>query len=167
MGELRRARAGFSARFDAVSREYRYRLATGATPPLFLDDVAWWTPRALDLDAMREAARHLIGEHDFRSFCATESAVGKRTFRRLDVVEVAEEEQLGERHVVVRVVGNAFLHSMVRVIVGTLVEVGAGRRDRQWVADALAARERNAAGPTAPAHGLTLWSVEYPAGVWL
>jgi tRNA pseudouridine38-40 synthase len=163
---LRRARSGFSARFDAVSREYRYRIATGAVPPLFLGDVAWWT-RALDVGAMREGAGHLIGEHDFRSFCVTDSAVGKRTFRRLDAVDVFEEEQLGERHIVVRVVGNAFLHSMVRVIVGTLVEVGAGRRDPEWVAHALSACQRSAAGPTAPALGLTLWKVEYPDEVWL
>ena len=163
---LRRARAGFSARFDAVSREYRYRIATGTVPPLFLGDVAWWT-RGLDVEAMREGAAHLAGEHDFRSFCVTDSAVGKRTFRRVDEIEVYEEEQLGERHIVVRVVGNAFLHSMVRVIVGTLVEVGAGRRDPSWVADALAACQRSAAGQTAPALGLTLWKVEYPDEVWL
>jgi tRNA pseudouridine38-40 synthase len=165
--EVRRARAGFSARFDATSREYRYRIATGPVPPLFLGGVAWWTPRSLDLDAMREAAAHLVGEHDFRSFCVTESAIGKPTSRRLEVVEIGEAEQLGERHVVVRVVGNAFLHSMVRVIVGTLVEVGAGRREPAWVADALAARDRCAAGPTAPANGLTLWRVDYPEQVWL
>ena len=165
--ESRRARPGFSARFDAVSREYRYRIATGAVPPLFLGEVAWWTPRVLELDAMREAAACLLGEHDFRSFCVTESAVGKRTVRRLDTIEIAEEEQLGERHVVVRIIGNGFLHSMVRVIVGTLVEVGSGRHEAPWVAEALAAGKRTAAGPTAPACGLTLWSVEYPHGVWL
>jgi len=164
---LRHARPGFSARFDAISREYRYRLAVGDIAPLFLAPFAWRVRGHLDGDAMRAAALHLIGEHDFRSFCVAESADGHRTFRRVETVEVLEEEQLGEECTVVRVVGNAFLHSMVRTIVGTLVEVGAGRRDPVWVADALAACDRSAAGPTAPAHGLTLWSVEYPDEVWL
>jgi len=165
--DVRYARPGFSARFDAIGREYRYRLVPGSVPPLFLAPTAWHTVNALDLDAMRAGAEALLGEHDFRSFCVTESARGQRTVRRLDAVEIAEDEQLGEGCVTIRVVGNAFLHSMVRVIVGTLVEVGTGRRSPEWVAQALAARDRDAAGPTAPAHGLTLWSVEYPADVWL
>jgi len=164
---VRRAVPGFSARFDALGREYRYRIASGSVPPLFLGQVAWWTTKSLDLDAMREGAAHLVGEHDFRSFCVTPSAIGKRTVRRLDSIDIFQEEQLGEEHVVVRVKGNAFLHSMVRVIVGTLVEVGSGRRDPAWVMGALAAQERSAAGPTAPAHGLTLWDVTYPDEVWL
>lgn len=163
---VRHARPGFSARFDAVAREYRYRIVRGPVPPLFLGGVAWHVARDLDLDAMREAAGFLLGEHDFRSFCVTESAEGKRTHRRLDAVEIVEEEHLGERCLTLRVVGNAFLHSMVRVIVGTLVEVGAGRREPDWVRRALAACDRSAAGPTAPACGLTLWSVSYPTDVW-
>lgn len=166
VSEIRRARPGFSARFDAVSREYRYRIATGPTPPLFTRHVTWWVKRSLDVEAMRAGAAHLVGEHDFRSFCVTESAEGRRTVRRVDTVELAEEEHLGERCLVVRVVGNAFLHSMVRTIVGTLVEVGTGRREPDWVREALAARTRTAAGPTAPAEGLTLWCVEYPSDVW-
>jgi tRNA pseudouridine38-40 synthase len=164
--EVRHARPGFSARFDAVSREYRYRIAVGPIPPLFLAPVAWWVKAPLDVEAMRTAAALLVGEHDFRSFCVALSAEGKRTMRRVDSIDFAEEEHLGERCLVVRVVGNAFLHSMVRVIVGTLVEVGAGRREPSWVVEALDARERAAAGPTAPAHGLTLWAVEYPEEVW-
>lgn len=165
--DVRSARAGFSARFDAVEREYRYRLVAGPVPPLFLAPVSWWVKRDLDVEAMRDAASALLGEHDFRSFCVTESAEGKRTVRRLDVVEMAEEEHLGESCLAVRVVGNAFLHSMVRVIVGSLVEVGTGRRDAEWLGEALVVCDRSAAGPTAPAHGLTLWSVTYPGGVWL
>jgi len=165
--EVRRARGGFSARFDATAREYRYRIATGAVPPLFLARLAWWVKRPLDVNAMRAAAEALIGEHDFRSFCVAESAEDKRTVRRIDAIEFSTEQQLGEECLVVRVVGNAFLHSMVRTIVGTLVEVGVGRRDPDWVARALAARERGAAGPTAPANGLMLWAVAYPDEVWL
>jgi tRNA pseudouridine38-40 synthase len=165
--EVRAARAGFSARFDAVRREYRYRIVSGAVPPIFLRDVAWWLKRELDVDAMRDAAAQLLGEHDFRSFCVTESAEGKRTVRRIDEIAIEREVVLGEECVVVRVTGNAFLHSMVRAIVGTLVEVGTGRREPGWVGDALQACDRSAAGPTAPAHGLTFWRVEYPEDVWL
>jgi tRNA pseudouridine38-40 synthase len=165
--EVRRARAGFSARFDAVSREYRYRIAIGAVPPLFIGRFAWHVPVELDVGALRDSSQHLVGEHDFRSFCVSESAEGQRTVRRVDAIEIVEERHLGEDCLTVRVVGNAFLHSMVRVIVGTLVEVGAGRRQADWVAAALAAKSREAAGPTAPAHGLTLWEVGYPTDVWL
>lgn len=161
------ARERFSARFDAISREYRYRITNADSPPLFTANVAWRVRKPLDVDAMRLAARCLLGENDFRSFCLSASSEGKRTFRRLDVIEFAYEEHLGEECLVVRVVGNAFLHSMVRVIIGTLVEVGTGRRDPLWVAEVLAAQERSAAGPTAPAHGLTLWSVSYLPEVWL
>lgn len=157
----------FSARFDAISREYRYLIANADSPPLFTADVAWRVRKQLDVDAMRAASRCLMGENDFRSFCLSASSEGKRTFRRLDAIEFSREVHLGEECLVVRVVGNAFLHSMVRVIIGTLVEVGTGRRDRSWVAEVLAAQERSAAGPTAPAHGLTLWSVSYRPEVWL
>jgi len=165
--QIRRAHAGFSARSDAIEREYRYRIVNGVVPPLFLGRLAWGVRKPLDLEAMRTAAAHLVGELDFRSFCVTASSLGKRTFRRIDAIEIRREEHLGEQCIVVRIVGNAFLHSMVRVVVGSLVEVGTGRRDASWLADALVACERAAAGPTAPAHGLTLWRVGYPDGVWL
>jgi tRNA pseudouridine38-40 synthase len=164
--DVRRARDGFSARFDAVSREYRYRLALGAVSPLFLARVAWHVPAQLDVLAMEVAAEHLFGEHDFRSFCVTESAQDKTTMRRIEEIEIFAEEQLGEECLVFQVIGKAFLHSMVRIIVGSLVEVGTGRRRPHWMGEALEATDRAAAGPTAPPHGLTLWRVEYPAGVW-
>lgn len=152
----------FSARFDATWREYRYRIAWGMQP-LFTDPLTWWiaSPRTLDVDAMRAAAAHLLGEHDFKSFCVAASAVGKNTVRCIDEIELFDEELLGEPGLVIRIVGNAFLHSMVRTIVGTLVEVGSGRRDPAWVADVLAATDRAAAGPTAPAKGLVFWRVHY------
>lgn len=163
--EVREAPEGFSARFDAVSREYRYRIADGATPPVLIAPVAWHVARDLDAGAMREAAAALVGEHDLRSFCVASSAEGRDTTRRVLSIGVGREEQLGESCLVVTVVGNAFLHSMVRAVVGSLVEVGRGARPALWVADALAARDRASAGPTAPPHGLTLWCVEYPPGV--
>lgn len=164
---VREAPSGFSARHSAIAREYRYRIVPGPVPPLFLAPYAWWVKSTLALGPMREAAAMLLGEHDFRSFCVASSAEGIRTFRRLDVVDIAPETVMGEHCLVVRLVGNAFLHSMVRTIVGSLVEIGAGRRPQQWMAEALAARDRTAAGPTAPAHGLTLWHVSYPEECWL
>ena len=164
---VRQATRGFSARFDAEFREYRYRLIPGPVPPLFLAQVAWWVKVTLDLASMRNAAQMLVGEHDFRSFCVSESADGRSTTRRIDLLEITSDCELGEHCVVVRVIGNAFLHSMVRAIVGTLVEVGAGRRESAWVGEALEARTRSAAGPTAPARGLTLWHVSYPEECWL
>jgi len=157
----------FSARFDAIAREYRYRVSNGDAPPLFTAGVSWRVRKPLDVEAMYEASRCLIGENDFRSFCLSASSLGKRTFRRLDTIEFAWEEHLGEPCLSIRIVGNAFLHSMVRVIMGTLVEVGTGRRKPEWVAEVLAAQGRVHAGPTAPAHGLTLWSVTYRPGVGL
>ncbi len=165
--EALRAAPGFSARFDARARRYRYRIAAGPVPPLFTARWTWWfraaSEGALDAAAMDEAARCLVGEHDFKSFCKTASAEGKPTCRFVESVLFSYEEALGERALVFDIVGNAFLHSMVRTIVGTLVEVGCGRRPTAWVAEALAARDRRAAGPCAPACGLTFWDVRYPA----
>lgn len=164
--EVRHAPIGFSARFDAVSREYRYFLVPGPVPPVALRGRAWWTKGTLDLDAMREGAALLLGEHDFRSFCVTGSAEGKRTVRDIALLEIAPACEMGEDCVVIRIAGRSFLHSMVRIITGSLVQVGKGRRDPAFIGRALAACDRSAAGVTAPACGLTLWSVEYPEGSW-
>lgn len=153
---------GFSARFDAAWREYHYHICTQPARPVLIAPVVWHLGGVeLDMDAMNEAATRLIGEHDFKSFCMAASAVGKPTRRTLMELSVAPEVILGTPCLTVRVVGSAFLHSMVRTIVGTLVEVGRGRRDPAWVADVLAARDRRAAGQNAPARGLVFWRVGY------
>lgn len=159
--DVRFESVGFSARFDAVAREYRYRIVSGPVPPLFLARFSWWRRGALDIEAMRQGAAHLIGEHDFKSFCKAASAEGKTTMRCVEEISIDPDEQLGEPCIVIKVVGNAFLHSMVRTIVGTLVQVGAGHRDPAWVREVLEARDREAAGETAPASGLTFWRVTY------
>lgn len=163
------ADAGFSARFDAQARAYRYRIACGNAQPIMAWDHAWWLRATLDVAAMDEAARALVGEHDFRSFCKVSSAQklledGRSTSRYLSQVRVHDIMEAGEELVVVDVCGNAFLHNMVRIMVGTLVEVGRGNRDVSWVDQALAACDRRAAGPTAPAKGLVLEGVTYPDG---
>lgn len=157
-----RAPAGFSARFDAVSRSYRYRIATTEARPVLAWDHAWWYRGRLDVEAMAIAARPLLGEHDFRSFCKASSAVDKPTCRHVSALDVSRVEEAGEELVAIDVTGNAFLHNMVRTIAGTLVEVGRGHRDPSWVEGVLAARERTAAGPCAPAKGLIFVGVEYP-----
>lgn len=153
--------ADFSARFDAVAREYRYRIVEGCVPPVFLRDFAWHRRGHLEIEPMREAAAYLIGEHDFKSFCKAASAEGKTTMRCVNEIRIEHEVQLGEKCLVITVAGNAFLHSMVRTIVGTLVQVGSGQKDPEWVGEVLQARDRNAAGETAPACGLTFWRVFY------
>lgn len=163
----RHAMAGFSARYDALAREYRYMLVPGPVPPLALRERVWWVKSRLDLQAMREGASLLVGEHDFRSFCVTLSAEGKRTVREIETIEIHSGCELGEHCVMLRIVGRSFLHSMVRIIVGTLVEVGKGRRTPESVSTMLVACERSAAGLTAPPHGLTLWHVTYPDDCWL
>lgn len=161
VSDLREEAFGFSARFDAQEREYRYSISTAPTPPLFMRDFCWHLAKPLDVEAMRAGAAHLIGEHDFKSFCLAVSAVGKPTHRNVSEISIYPETVLGEELLVVKVVGNAFLHSMVRTIVGTLVAVGRGQRDPEWVADVLAACDRSAAGENAPACGLTFWQVRY------
>lgn len=163
--EVYHAAPGFSARFDAHARTYTYRIATGDAPPLLTRGVTWWHRFPLDADAMDRAAQLLVGEHDFKSFCKMASAVGKPTCRNVISVSFAAGSALGEEHIAFTIKGNAFLHSMVRTIVGTLVEVGAGRRSPEWVAEVLDACDRRAAGPTAPARGLCFMDVDYDEGV--
>lgn len=152
---------GFSARFDAKSREYRYHVSVEKTPPLVMRDFCWHKPGKVDIEAMREAAAHLIGEHDFKSFCVSSSAIGKPTCRNLMRVEVESVQVMGESFVCITVEGSSFLHSMVRTIVGTLMMVGRGLRDPDWVAEVLSARDREVAGEKAPACGLVFWQVRY------
>ena len=159
--EVQRRPDGFSARFDAVSREYRYFICIDPTPPVFMADFSWHVDKPLDVVAMASASRALIGEHDFKSFCLAASAEGKTTVRRVDEIAFDRMQVMGESMLVITVRGNAFLHSMVRTMVGSLALVGRHQRGVDWIDGVLAACDRSAAGPNAPAQGLVLWSVEY------
>ena len=152
---------GFSARFDAQWREYHYHICLDDTPPLFMRDFRWFVHADLDMPAMQQAARYLEGEHDFKSFCMAASAVGKPTCRNVHEISLSRETIMGEEVLTIKVVGNAFLHSMVRTIVGTLVMVGRGLRKPEWVSEVLEACDRTAAGENAPAAGLVFWKVQY------
>lgn len=152
--------AEFHARFAAVGKTYRYRIVTAEVVSPFDRWFVWHSPQRLNLDAMREAAAHMCGRHDFASLQAAHSTVAGtvRTVTRVMLHPTGDGLQI-EVH------GDGFLRHMVRNMVGTLVDVGAGRRDPASIPALLKARDRSAAGDTAPASGLTLVSVDYPAGV--
>ena len=163
-GEVFHAAPGFSARFDARARTYTYRIGTGEARPLLCREYAWWHRTPLDIAAMEEASRCLVGEHDFKSFCKATSALDKPTCRYVGALDVKALEEAGESLVAIDITGNAFLPNMVRTIAGSLVEVGRGHRRPEWMSEVLAACDRRSAGPCAPAKGLTFVRVEYPAG---
>ena len=148
--------ASFDARFAASAREYRYRIDTAEVPDPFTSRFVWHRPGLLDVARMRSAARELVGEHDFTSFCR-HPGPGRATVRdlqRLTVTSTRERVELGFR-------ANAFLHQMVRALTGTLVLVGDGKLGPDDVARLLANRGRVGTGNLAPAHGLTLERVIY------
>ncbi len=154
--EARIAPDGFSARFDARERVYDYLILERRWPSALWRTRAWHVPRPVDDALFTAAAAPLLGEHDFVSFCGELPDRGG-TVRELRAIALEREDDL--LRVTVR--GNAFLHRMVRVLVGTLVASATGYREPDFPALALAARDRRAAGPTAPAHGLYLAGVRY------
>jgi tRNA pseudouridine38-40 synthase len=147
----------FHPRFSATGKHYRYLVHTRAERSPRWRDRAWHRPGALDLDAMRGAAAALIGEHDFAAFRAA-GCTAKHTIRRIERIEISESP---ESLIAIDVRGNAFLRNMVRIVVGTLVEVGDGRRRATQVGEILALKDRTRAGITAPPQGLELVSVRY------
>lgn len=149
-------RPGFHARCHAAGKIYRYRMAINSVLSPFDRAFVWHAPAPRDLAVMQDAARAFVGRHDFRSFQADGSVV-RHTVRTIRRLELASPD--GE--IVVEIEGDGFLRHMVRIIVGTLAEVGSGNRSPESVAGILAARDRQAAGLTAPAAGLTLVSVRY------
>jgi tRNA pseudouridine38-40 synthase len=150
--------AEFDARFSALRRHYRYRVATapyGAEPLRARDTLTW--PHPLDLAAVRAASEGLLGEHDFAAFCKRrEGATTVRALQELSWTRGADGV------VEAAVAADAFCHSMVRSLVGALLEVGRGRRAVDWPATLLRRAERASEVPVAPAHGLTLVAVDYP-----
>jgi len=153
---------GFDPIGAAVRKRYRYRIHDAEAKPVFSRPLVWpWRGR-LDVAAMAAAAGALVGEHDFTSFESTPSTrLSKvRTIHALEAFRPPPAADAAGAEVWVEVEGNGFLYNMVRIIAGSLVMVGAGRRSPTWLADALAARSRPAAGPTAPPEGLVLVSIQ-------
>ena len=161
------AALGFHARYAARRKTYRYSLAFGAVASPFGRRYAWHVRYALDVDAMRAAAAAFTGRHDFAAFQAvgTEVASSVRTIRSVSVepsdAPPGVPPPATAPGLTIAVVGDGFLRHMVRIMVGTLVAVGAGRVTETDVGAILASRVRERAGPTAPPHGLFLVAVDY------
>ena len=148
----------FHARYSARARRYRYRILNRAVPPALRRQWLSWERRPLDAGAMHRAAQALLGEHDFSAF-RTVQCQAKHPRRCLQEISVVRE---GEELAVV-VQANAFLHHMVRNIVGSLMLVGRGEQAEDWIGELLRGRDRSVAGPTAPAGGLVFLGPRYPA----
>lgn len=147
----------FDAITSTVSKRYQYFIWNAEDRPVFFPELAWHRWQSLDLDAMHHAARHFVGQHDFASF-ARPGHGRDNTIRTVLDCSVSRRGPM----LVVGIEGTGFLWNMVRILVGTLVEVGLGRHAPDDIPRMLAARDRQAAGATAPAHGLYLHWIKYP-----
>ncbi len=137
-------------------KTYEYRILNRTFPmPRHRYDTYFFY-RKIDVDLMRQAAQYFIGEHDFKSFCSIHTQT-ETTVRTIYELTVAKEEDI----ITIRISGSGFLYNMVRIVAGTLIQVGIGERQPEEVADILAACDRSAAGPTAPAHGLTMIGIQF------
>lgn len=146
----------FHSRYQAKSKTYLYRIHTGRVPEVFERKYVYDYRTPIDVTRMRKAAALLIGTHDFRSFCGNKK-IKKSTVRTIYDIRIEETSQ----ELRIFYTGDGFLQNMVRILTGTLIEVGDGRRNPEEVTEILAARDRAQAGYTAPACGLTLLEVAY------
>jgi tRNA pseudouridine38-40 synthase len=152
----------FNARRSALSRSYKYVIYNHRIRPgLFHKQVGWYY-RKLDIQKMREAVAYWIGEHDFSSFRASECQ-SRSPVRRISDISMHVQGDM----VIIDITANAFLHHMVRNMIGVLFKVGSMQREPEWAQQVLEARDRKAAGMTAPSSGLYLMAVEYPAAFGL
>lgn len=164
----REVEADFHPRFVNTVKTYEYRIYNARIPSPLRRLYTHFSYTPFDVDKMRAAADHLRGEHDFRSFCSVYTQA-RTTVRTITAIEVTEEklpadaQGMPRREIVIRVSGTGFLYNMVRIIAGTLMEVGRGAIDPGEIPGILAACDRSAAGPTAPACGLTLVDYRYLA----
>lgn len=154
--DVREADERFHARLSAKGKAYRYDIRLGRVPDVFLRKYQYRVEQQLDIDAMKRAAEKLVGTHDFRSFCANKR-YKKSTVRTITSIEIDVQGS----NMSITFKGDGFLYHMVRILTGTLLEVGQGMRPAEEMEDILTARDRTRAGKTAPAQGLTLVQVEY------
>ena len=148
----------FHARFSAIRRDYRYRIVRRRAPLALDKGLAWQVPNLDQIAAMREAAAHLVGYHDFTTFRSTQCQA-LSPLKTLDKIDIEVRDETVDFHLSAR----SFLHNQVRSLIGTLERVGAGRWSPDDVANALKAKDRSACGPVAPPDGLTLMAVGYPS----
>ena len=144
----------FNARFDCVARHYKYVVLNRSASPVLNKNRVYWVPRKLNIDAMRTAAQKLLGNHDFTSFRASECQA-KSPVKTLDKIEISQNGD----EIIFEFSARSFLHHMVRNIVGTLIEIGLGKP--YDIYEILSAKNRSAAGPTAPADGLYFIRADY------
>ncbi len=147
----------FNARFSAIERFYKYRILCRAAPPGIEKGKVWHFRKKLNIRLMQEGVRHLIGKHDFTSF-RTIKCQAKSPIRTIDKISFSRENE----EVIMKVSAKSFLHSQVRIIAGTIVKVGDGTWNPDKILNILKGKNRNLAGPTAPADGLYLEKVKYP-----
>ncbi len=152
------ARENFHATYDAIGKRYQYHIHNARSPSVFARHFSWHYPQPLDAEAMHRAGHGIVGRHDFSSF---ETAGSERPDSIRTVHEVTVAGANVANRITIDVAGDGFLYNMVRTIVGTLIEVGAGKREVGWPSQVLAARDRRQAGQTAPPHGLFLVCVDY------
>jgi tRNA pseudouridine38-40 synthase len=154
---------GFHAIRDAVGKRYRYQLQIGGVRDPFEQRYRWRLRGEMDLEQLREGAVRFVGQHDFKSFQASGSD-RKTTIRNVRACDVIIQSSCPAEHttrLAIEVEADGFLYNMVRNMVGSLVEVGRGKRSPQWIDHVLSVRNRDVAGPTAPAMGLCLLHVDY------
>jgi tRNA pseudouridine38-40 synthase len=149
--------ADFNARYGARARRYRYRIVDRSIRPALLRRFVAWERSPLDADAMQRAAQALVGEHDFSAFRAVQCQA-RHAVRDMQAIRVQREDE----EVVVEVRANAFLHHMVRNIVGSLLVIGRGEGPESWMGELLSGRDRTVAGATAPPQGLCFLGPLYP-----
>ncbi len=146
----------FHARYNAAGKLYTYTCYVGASKPVFNRKYVTLLESVPDVEAMRKAAAYLVGEHDFKAFCSNPK-MKKSTVRTVDSLEITKRKDF----LYINVHGDGFLQNMVRIITGTLLEVGFGRMEPDQVKEILESRDRRFAGPTAPPQGLCLMKVDY------
>ena len=146
----------FHPRHCNTRKTYEYRILNTAVPLPQKRNFTWHVAGSIDIEKMREAAAYIVGEHDFKSFCCVRTQA-ESTVRIIYSLEVLQEGS----EIIIRIKGNGFLYNMVRIITGTLIQVGKGRFKTEYVKQMLEAKDRTVAGQTAPPQGLTLVGIEY------
>lgn len=154
--EVRNASERFHSRLNVKRKTYCYHIWNSPIPNVFERKYSYQIPERLDVDKMKKAAEYLIGTHDFKSFCANKR-MKKSTVRMIESIDFIIEGDMLK----IRYKGNGFLYNMVRILTGTLIEIGKGAREPEEMKQILESRSREAAGFTAPAHGLFMEGVEY------
>lgn len=154
--EVENAGERFHSRLNATGKVYEYCLCKKDRFDVFARKYQWQMEEVLDVERMKQAAKFMLGQHDFKGFC-TKASRKKSTVRRIDAIDIRETENV----IILRFSGNGFLYNMVRILTGTLVEIGMGEREISTIEDVFQKKERALAGRTAPAKGLTLVRVKY------